>query len=101
MPFCFACFRGAWLHLSFYQPFHTLHVLHPLYHFGGHPPDLLYPCQHLSCIGGLKLDTFLQMKSHSTNEGHGHFTKITQGQSFKCQGLNFRMPLLGSLNMAE
>lgn len=74
---------------------------HPLYHFGGHPLDLLYPCQHLSCIGCLKLDTFLQMKSHSTNEGHGHFTKITQGQSFKCQGLNFRMPLLGSLNMAE
>lgn len=94
---------------------------------------LALPCQHLSCVGGSILDTFLHMKSHKhQHEGHGHFTwvtannlviefslrccnsteltqaahcwpssKITQGQSFECQGLNFRMSLPGLLDMAE
>lgn len=36
---------------------------------------LALPCQHLSCVGGSILDTFLHTKSHKhQREGHGHFT---------------------------
>lgn len=39
---------------------------------------LVLPCQHLSCVGSPKLDTFLQMKSHKhQHEGQGHFTWVT------------------------
>lgn len=111
----------------------NLTLLHPPLSFWWPSSELAVPCKHLSCIGGPKLDIFLQMKSHKhQHEGHGHFTwmtannlvmefslhccnsteltqeahcwpssKITQGQSFKYQRLNFRMPFPGSLDMAE